>query len=390
MNVKSCAAFMGAFFASLMFAHGAARADEAVSFDEGGLQYKSKGGDVELTLGGRLHLDAGSVDQGAGSSGEEEVRRARLELGGKLYDHFRFRIDYEFARNEGWRNAWLGWDFNDAFSIRAGNFTAPFSMEDMSSSNDLMFLERSLSSALAPSFGLGAGASYSTDTWAIAGGYFDEAIDQDDDIGITQGKGFAGRLVWSPSVENDNVIHLGVGAQYRDFDATDVRTISARPGSTLADTVVRTGSITNIDNAMSYNLEGAWSAGPVLIEGQWLTTNLNRNAGGDLSFDGYYAQIGWVITGERHRYSKGAHVFGGVRPNHDWGAVEIAARVDGLDLSEAVANGGDAKDWTAGVNWYLGRNVRLSADYVHSEVDGNTPVLDRDVDVTQARAQFYF
>jgi phosphate-selective porin len=67
----------------------------------------------------------------------------------------------------------------------------------------------------------------------------------------------------------------------------------------------------------------------------------------------------------------------------------VAARVSSLDLSDSPV-GGQADDTSVGVNWYIGHNVRLMANYVHSRVDGVTPLQDRDTDVVEGRAQLSF
>lgn len=65
--------------------------------------------------------------------------------------------------------------------------------------------------------------------------------------------------------------------------------------------------------------------------------------------------------------------------------------MSGLDLSEAgVDASGRAEVATVGVNWYVGRNFRLMANYVHSELDAVNPLLDRNVDVVEARVQLDF
>ena len=213
----------------------------------------------------------------------------------------------------------------------------------------------------------------------------------EDNIQAEKGDGVAVRATWSPVERRSNTFHLGLGLERREFGNGDVRRISTGPEASLAPTILSTGSIANPDTSTGYNFEAAYSVGPVLLQGQFVSTELQRSVGADLGFDGYYAQAGWIITGERHEYGDATGVFRGPRPRNAWGALELAARYSSLDLSEAGApNSGEADDVTAGVNWYIGRNFRLAANYVHSEVDAINPALDRDVDTVQARAQVDF
>lgn len=186
-------------------------------------------------------------------------------------------------------------------------------------------------------------------------------------------------------------MHFGLGLDRREIETGRNRRISSEPEAALAPTVVSTGTVTDIDSTTSADLEAAYSVGPVLLQGQYIQTNFDRGAAGDISLEGYYAQIGWVVTGERHRYGDTVGVFNSPRPRGPWGAVELAARYSVLDLSEGVLrSSGEARDSTLGVNWFIGRNLRLSANYIHSEVDANDPTRDRDVDVVAARAQVDF
>lgn len=365
-----------------------AQADEGLEAGRTGLTYEA--GDFSINLGGRLHLDAAQVDDTGVDIDDEDVRRARLELSVR-YNDWRLRLDREFTNGGGWRNVWLSYDVNDDLTIKAGNFIAPFSMEDVGSSNETMFMERSLVQALAPGFGVGLGASYEGRHFGVSGGYFTDAIDAEDNNPAEKGDGVSMRATWSPIERRENTIHFGIGLDRREFSTGDARTISTTPEAALAPTVLSSGALTNLDTSTSYNLEAAYSTGPLLVQAQFVSSNFERTAGSDVSADGYYVQAGWVLTGERHRYGDAVGVFTGPRPEHDWGAVEIAGRVSSLDLSEAGAGAsGIADDYTVGVNWYLGQNFRLMANYVHSEVDAVNPALDREVDVVQARAQLDF
>ncbi|MEQ1616943.1 MAG: porin [Terricaulis sp.] len=386
---KGLQGVLGALAVCCALGTGVAAAEEGLDVGREGLRYRTDS--LDVNLGGRLHLDAAQVDDTGVSVDDEEVRRARLELSVRFFDDWRFRLDREFTNGGGWRNVWLSYDVNDDFTIKAGNFIAPFSMEDVGSSNDTMFMERSLAQALAPGFGVGVGGSYEGRHFALSGGYFDDAIDAEDNIQAEKGHGIAMRGSWSPLERRDNTLHFGVGLDRREFDSGSSRLISSGPEASLAPTVVTTGTLANIDTSMSYNVEAAYSMGPVLLQGQFISSSLEPSVGADLTLDGYYAQVGWIVTGERYNYGDAAGVFRGPNPRGDWGALELAARLSSLDLSEAGAGAsGVADNYTFGANWYIGRNFRLMGNFVHSEVDAVNPLLDRDVDVVEARAQLDF
>ncbi len=71
-------------------------------------------------------------------------------------------------------------------------------------------------------------------------------------------------------------------------------------------------------------------------------------------------------------------VFTGVWPDRGWGAVELAARVSHLDLFDETVRGGRVVNSTAGVNWYVTRNVRLMFNYVSANVKRRGDRLEDD------------
>lgn len=367
-----------------------ARADaQGLQFSHDGLQYRSSGGEFRAELGGRLHADMAAFDDDSEQFEDEEIRRARLEFRLRLFDDWRLRLDHEFTNGGGWRNAWLGYDVTERLSLRAGNFIAPFSMEDLASSNEGMFMERSLSQALAPGYGLGAGVFYEGRRFALSGAYFEGALDSEDNEPSDQGRGVAGRATFNPIERARTTLHLGGAAARQEFDAGDSLRFTARPEAHLAPNAVSSGRISDAEAMTTYNVEAAFARGPFLLQGQFITANVDR-VGGDLSFDGYYAQVGWVITGERYRYSDAMGAFQGPEPRGRFGAVELAVRASALDLSEAGPTRGDARDISIGLNWRLHHNVRLMANYVHGEVKASDPAFDNRFDIAQTRIAVSF
>ncbi|HXI86654.1 MAG TPA: porin, partial [Parvularculaceae bacterium] len=126
--------------------------DPGISFDENGIEINIAGDDLSLTLGGRLHLDSNFFDNGLTVFNDDSgVRRGRLELGGRVLKDWRFRLDREFSsQGRGFKNAWLSYRGIDHVELVGGNFTTPFSLEALTSSNATAGMERSLANALAP------------------------------------------------------------------------------------------------------------------------------------------------------------------------------------------------------------------------------------------------
>ena len=119
----------------------------------------------------------------------------------------------------------------------------------------------------------------------------------------------------------------------------------------------------------------------------------------DPEFDGWYAQASYFLTGESRPYKGNVGNFDRVKPkspfslkNGGWGAWEVLARIDNLDLNDASSGveGGEMTDITLGLNWYLRDNARLMFNYVDVNTDEKAVEADDDPKVMTVRAQWDF
>lgn len=369
--------------------------------DHNGLTVSSDDGENELSFGGRLHYDVAQFDDDVTPLADDnDIRRLRLSLSGRFLDDWRFKLERDVGgTSDGWKNAWLGYSGIQHWNFKAGNMTAPVGMEQTYGSNDMPLMERSLSAALAPGFLTGAQARYDRRGWTAALGYFTNPIDQELGDAGAEGDGFAGRVTYAPLRKKGKVLHVGTSYQRRSIDDTydpvtnpdDGFRLRARPGSGLADrTLVDTGIIPGVDGTSTWGVELAAVAGPVSFLAERLQMRVNRVDQLSLDFSGWHATAAWALTGESRRYFKGSGVMGGIRPNRKWGAIELALRYDQLDLDDEDVLGGQERNLTYGVNWYLGRNFRLMFDHVEAELDPNRNGIKEDVGITQLRAQVNF
>ena len=89
--------------------------------------------------------------------------------------------------------------------------------------------------------------------------------------------------------------------------------------------------------------------------------------------------------------------------NHDWGAVELAARYGELTVDQELfgspafataSSAHKAKSWGVGINWYLNKNIKLTLDYDQTDFKGGSTaprqVTAQDEKVIITRAQFSF
>ena len=380
--------------------------NDTVDFDfstRRGLRLRFEDPKIELRVGGRFHYDAvvAEDDQTNIQRFKSDIRRGRLYLSGKLFDHFRFKIDRELAPDRrGWRNLWARYRIRSGLSVKVGNLVAPFGMESVVASNYSTFMERSASSNLSPSFQTGVlvsakgrfGRRGNRNRWTVSAGWMMQPLGQSsDDPHGTKHNSFVSRLTFAPLARKRRVIHLGAAFEYRDVRNNALYRVSGRPGSSQVRSLLATGGIPNVVSVIAFGLEGAGIYGPFTLQGEYMRTTLLRNSGNsDLVFEGGYIQASYVLTGERRRYSRSSAVIDGVKPRHVWGAVEVAARFSTLDLDDDTINGGSMDSWTVGLNWYLRENVRLMFNYISVDARiGNPSVSDRPK-IGQVRFQVFF
>lgn len=355
---------------------GAARAEEVAdaSADEDGLTLRT--GDVEFNLGGRLHLDAAVFDHGLADGSDADVRRARIEFSAKFADVVSLRVDREFAQADGWRNLWVAVEPAKGLEIKGGNMIVPFSMEDMQSSNAMPLAERSLANSFSPGFGLGGGVKYAGEGFTIAGGYFTDALDDEVGQSRVRGDGYAVRATFAPIRERDSFLHLGAAYEHRAFNAAEPPRFTAISASSLAPSLASTGALAGARTLDAYNAEFAYARGGLQLQAQYIAATIDRVAAPGLDFNGWYVDAGWLVTGERYGYSRSSGVPSGARIGKQGGAIELNARYSRADLDDAALDRGTAAIASAGVTWYVTRNIRVLANYAHTRTAGRTLVPD--------------
>ena len=326
-------------------------------------------GPVELTLGGRLHVDAATFDAAPGQPDTAaDLRRARLELNGKVGRVIRFRVDREFSGGGagGWRNLWVAARPVKGVELRGGNFNVPFSMEELQSSNSSPLAERSLASALAPGYGLGASAALHGKRWTATAGFFGDALANENGRFKERGRGVAGRITALPYARGHKFLHLGLAAEGRTFDSTEQLRFSSNAGTVLAPSLQQSQRILHLDTLRGWNAEAALGLGPVLVQGQFIALRIKRHNRSTLDFAGHYVQASWMLTGERYGYSAQSGLPGGPTLRKGRSAVELALRYSGLDLDDGPVNAGVSHALTLGATYYASRNVRLMANATES------------------------
>jgi phosphate-selective porin OprO/OprP len=367
---------------------------------QGGLRAKTGDGKVLLRLGGRVHhhwefFSLGDQSKAAFGDFQDgvEFRRVRVYLQGEFFDHFEGKIQIDFAGGDA--------DFRDVFlaltnleyvgRIQVGQFKEPFSLEELTSSNDITFVERSLASAFVPSrqTGIMVQRNVGEDNFAqIAIGVFRGVDDFGNGVG-DENYNVTARASAAPIYADDgrSLLHVGTAFSVRN---TEVQRFRARPEANLAGRVVDTGNLV-ISDAKLAGFEVAAVLGSFSIQSEFIADFVDtKGPSGDPILFAFYVMGSWVVTGEHRGYDKKNGIFKGIKPKerfleNGWGAIELVTRYSHLNTDSDGVDGGTVHDFTAGTNWYMNDLFKIMFQYTASLPEG----LDL-IHIGQIRFQFNF
>lgn len=373
-----------------------------VTMDGKGFRVRSSDGAFGIRLGTRLHADASGHVGPASSQANNgtEIRRARLNLTGTLWEDFLFNAEADFADNKvALKDFLVGYTGVSWGTFLVGHQKQPFSLAVEMSSNDIPFVERGTDTDLVTPFvdrAIGFRADFSGEHWFVAGGIYGDSADAD--ANGNEGWGTTLRGVWAPIRGEDRVLHLGVRGAFREPDDEEVRIRSETTHISSLYTV-DTGTLVGVDQVFLVGPEVAFAYGPFSLVGEYYHAFLDRSSAPDLGFDGWHVEGTWSLTGESRAasYRMSSGEFKGLRPAHnfslrkgEWGAWELATRYASIDLNDRDVSGGRQGVFTLALNWYLNPALRLLFDWSRI-VDGRSLTVNaKGLNIFQGRVDLHF
>jgi len=353
------------------------------------------------------------------------IRRARLGVEGTFYKMWDYKFEYDFSRGNGSvgsgiTDAFVRLNHSNALSYKVGSFKEPFSMEEAASNRYITFIERhmSVNSFIdnANTYKTGIGVNYAVPRWQTGLAFQTEPIgawsgastsvnangnqNRNNGSGDTGWTGI-GRVTGRPwMLDETKFVHVGISAGHTDVntqykaDGTMVgegqtgggggMAFYAFPGTNVDRTnMLNTGNLSNgalndpnRRQISSYDRFGAeyWFVhGPFSAQAEYLRTNINGTGYDGEHLTGVYGFVSYFLTGE----SKPYHVRNGaanrLKPNRPfklgsssgWGAWEVAAGYDYIDLNSGVIKGGKADMVRMGLNWYPHSNVKFQSNIIY-------------------------
>jgi phosphate-selective porin OprO/OprP len=196
------------------------------------------------------------------------------------------------------------------------------------------------------------------------------------------------------------LLHTGLGYshKFRDKDSSSARLrYRARPETHITDMRLANTGRFFAEGADMINPEAALVWGSLSFQGEYFWVKTDAPTVMDPEFSGYYLFGSFFPTGESRPYDQKGGTFGRVKPKNNfhfgepgWGAFELALRYSDLDLTDQLIAGGEQKNVTVGLNWYLNPSVRFMFNYVKADLEDRASVPKGDANIIQARFQVDF
>jgi len=392
---------------------------------------------VQAKVTGRVQFDvrdhrsnASVVDDrdSAAYADNFEIRRARIGVSGTINND----ISYEVVGNAVGSStnfvdtAFANYGFIKAAQFRAGRFKQPFSLEELTSSNSIDFMERSYGNQVVPGKRLGMmlhgeplkGLSYGLSVFQPDFTQKDNSQDFNSNRAVRVAANFAeiGKI-------DNTVLHFGAG---KTTGSDKVAHTSSSGGGTSTTAAVlnlaaenrgtksvyrvrldgptlTTGgysapaqTFTNIEKSLQ-GLELAVARGPFKFQMETFDTDLTAsNAVGDAAVLGYkadYVELMYNITGESWSKAYKGGAFSGISPDSvfmkDYGGVvgkgigawQVGFRQSTYKVAETLtgvtstgSKGG--KTDTFALNWILNNNARAMLNYSETKFDTSFTPID--------------
>jgi phosphate-selective porin OprO/OprP len=394
-----------------------------------GLKFRTKDGNFQAHIGGRVILHGRTVfDRPDDSAAPLRTvpdslffRETYLEAEGTVYKEFGFKVQSDFrtgtfnqssgagpsSTQGNLKDAYIRWQRWPELRVRLGQFYEPVSQEDQTSFRFIDFAERSVMNRLMVGREIGVEFSGKIEDGLLAYGLMfanGNSLLGDQGRAVTDRedeKQIAGRLLVKPFVGSESMwlkeLQLGVGGTFEDVDSVPATgfDLTTELSALYLDTTAPgtfDGRRTRIVPQLS------WAIGPALLRAEYLTRRDELDEtfpDEELRSNGWYAYGTWLLTGESKKPETR------VAPSGDWGALELAFRVSRVRISHpfskglagSAGNSDEVTSVTAGVNWWLRRNLRFTLNVVHESFDQDLEFNNRTEDSLVgliARAQIDF
>lgn len=329
--------------------------------------------------------------------GGAHFRRVRYDAQGPLGAGFSYRLQVEYGGERlALKNVHLNYDLENA-QIRVGKTKVPQAHEELMSSTDSFFVERSL---VNQAFKLGRKAGVEIR------GHIRNRFTYHTGI-YTNGSGHrrpgeraplysALRLSAVPFEDGPALLHIGghfihstgeKGARFR-----------TGPESRVAHTrMIDTSALGHSHRTHRYGAELMTLFSDWRLSYEYRGVDVQKR---NVSFSGHIVEAATNLTGERREYSYDSGVLKGLIPNNPYssaglGALELALRASWIDLNNSPTTeqgvaGGKGLALAANLAWIPVKNIVFAAEVGRLDIEQVSGLADQEVGQYQLKAQVSF
>jgi len=363
------------------------------SVTENGIGLKSKDGNNTIQLTGRLHMDYRQYtpSYGVGQTTDSyqdlaEMRRARFGVRGQFARDFKYELVGNFGNDVGAASsstnmdvAWVNYAANPEAQFQFGLFKMPFSLEQLTSSNNIDMMERSLigqtEGEFIPAKETGFmlhGVPKSGITYAVA-----VSRGRTNKDAVSDGLDYIGRVTTNiADLQGSKAYVAHLGAAYSTGEIKGgVTPASGRTESRSANAWFTGPALSGVTTRTRTGLEAAFAYNALKVQAEQFNFRYDPTKGLDQEIKGYYILAVYNLTGESYNYRDG--VFGAVKPNSPVdkggrGAWQVGVRLSEFDASDIAVVTGKSNRATAmtyGLTWFATENLRFMVNYVDTKFD---------------------
>ncbi len=350
------------------------------------------------------------------------IRDVGVTLNGGVGENFTYTLAFDYgaqtrtvAIDDAFLTYWGLQNLMPNFTFSVGQVSPGFCLNCAESSKWIPFLERNMSTyTFGPQNGLGISGNTYNNNYSLT-----VAITQQPKAGnatfapsyATSSSGIirkrdlwqlSARFTWAPISDTGRVFQVGASGHIQEYSNTGLRfravpEMRSGNSTTLLDTASFSTSTAPVGpnttiliaakNQKTVDLEmlgiyGPWSGAAEyqkvwVARGKWNPPGAGSSVfvkqGDDLTFNGYHAQVSYILTGESRPLKKSNGTLGQIKPTHSYGAWEVSARYSFITLNDKDIFGGLAHNTTASLGWYANNNVKVIAEYVYSKQHRNYP-----------------
>lgn len=371
------------------------------------LYVQQRGVELKLVLGGfvQVNFEDGAVSAFEGRFGQTAIddrfrlRRARINLTGDFAEQFDFKMEGDFGQSDGTSgnrdafsatDVWVNYHQFPAAQIKAGQYKAPFGLEQLTPDTTLLTIERTLpTGAITPARQIGA---------QLWGKPFTSFWPEQQDLltyyaGIFNGNGenitindnnnfmFAGRLELQPFIgkifRQPSFLKLGGDV----LNSRDEAGVNISQTSNLL--VNKDGSLSSFvlpspDERTAWSVDAWLELGPFDLIGEYLQEHVEgRTVNGVAPTFANFTTDGFYVTGAYYLIPK-----------------KLQAVVQWQYLNPGQKGNDGLYSILGGLNYYIrGDNLKLMVNYIHTWSDfraANPEFGDDQFDEVIGRMQLMF